>query len=898
MFDRFLTLARAKRALRLGQFEDVLRLLADPSVRGERRTEQIRSKALAGMERRARRRFKAGNLPAALEDVRQVLEGAPEFEGGATLRDDIQKGLTTRQGELKAAGALRQEARSRAENGDLEAAERLCREAGDKDSASPEQAAAERFIDGRKKAQEDDLKGARAAVDASDLPGLRKHLARLCKQHPEPEGLGKLRERAKTLIASDYRKRLAADDGKLRAVLDDLVTEQSTCPGLLEDPQLAAKLRRLGDAVAADVKKSLLAGKLEECVERFHGVSTLLRDGETLKSFGPGITALSLGIEARSRGDLERALEHMRVAQGHLPGKGLDPVVRTMAVGAKEASSGLDKARDLAAEGKLLAARERLSEVLERWPMHETARRQMDILDQQAHDRDTRLQRARTSAKDGRLAEAAALLLGLAGEGQEGREARMLFEDVNRRMDVASNGLAQVRRAVHGQASSSREGLRHCIARLEEVAKLQVDLEELDSLRAAMEAEIRGLDRLDALARCLETGEPFAAREEFSSFVVLRKELLDDHRLDARFLDLLDQILQHAETELHNSNLTSAGAWLDVVGANDVSDLALESRIDALSGGVASGKERAQQLLDQLEESQRNRSLDDTAKLLEDVRSVWADSPQLVKVEAGLIALQRHAIAADEVERLAGQSDVRGAHRVLDEMPPTPDFLRTRIFDIKQGLAKAQGLENGFLLRVDEGGDFLVFREDTITFGNLREGKADVLLLANISGRHARLKRSLSFHGGMEDRILADQGKVFVNGKQVTSSPLKSGDVVRLGRVLEFVYKVPSRRSVAALLQLRGGFQVAGTDKILLMKDRGRDGRILVGPTEDVHVRVPHDDPEVEIFSSSDGQIRTRFDGSGEIGGRPFRGEHPVAAGAWVRCGRVSFVLQPWQRVS
>ena len=893
-----MTLARAKRALRLGQFEDALRLLADPSVRGERRTEQLRSKALAGMERRARRRFKAGNFDAALDDVKQVLANAPEFDGGATLRDDIQQGLTTRKDELEAAGALRREARNRAEVGDLESAERMCREAGDRDGTSPEQAAAERFIDGRKKAQKDDLQGARAAVDKGDLVGLRKHLARLNRQTPVPAKLADLRDRARTLIAADCRQRLARDEGKHREVLDELASEQTTCPDLLKEPKLASRLHRLSEKAAADVKGAVQAGKLEEAIEQFRSVSTLLRENDALRSFAPGITALSLGLEARDRGDLGRSLEHLRVAQSHLPGKGLDAVVRTMAADEKAANSGLDKARGLAAEGKLLAARERLSTVLERWPMHETARRQMDILDQQAHDRDTRLQQARTLAKDARLAEASALLLGLAGEGEEGREARMLLEDINRRMDVASKGLAQVRRAVHGQATSSREGLRHCIARLEEVAKLQADLEELDSLRTAMKAEIRGLDRLDALARCLEEGDAGGAREELASFVALRKELLDEHRLDARFLDLVDKILQHVETELHNSNLTSAGCWLEVVAVAEVADQVLVQRIDALTNGVAAGKGKARLLLDKLQESQRSRSLDDTAELLEEVRGAWSDSPELVKVEARLVGMQRHAIAADEVERLAGQGDVRGAHRVLGEMPPTPDFLRTRIFDIKQGLAKAQGLESGFLLRVDEGGDFLVFREDTITFGNLREGKADVLLLANISGRHARLRRSLSFHGGMEDRILAEQGSVFVNGKQVTSCALKSGDVVRLGSVFEFVYKVPSRRSIAALLQLRGGFQVAGTDKILLMKDRGRDGRILVGRTEDVHVRVPHDDPEVEIFSASDGQIRARFDGAGEISGRPFRGEHPVAAGAWVRCGQVSFVLQPWQRVS
>ena len=107
---------------------------------------------------------------------------------------------------------------------------------------------------------------------------------------------------------------------------------------------------------------------------------------------------------------------------------------------------------------------------------------------------------------------------------------------------------------------------------------------------------------------------------------------------------------------------------------------------------------------------------------------------------------------------------------------------------------------------------------------------------------------------------------------------------------------MPSGRSLTTSLTLSGGFQVGGTDKILLLKDRGRDGRILIGCKADVHVRVPHEEPEIEIYASKDGQIRVNFADAGDIDGRPFKGEHPVPPGALVRCGRVSFTLHPWSR--
>ena len=156
----------------------------------------------------------------------------------------------------------------------------------------------------------------------------------------------------------------------------------------------------------------------------------------------------------------------------------------------------------------------------------------------------------------------------------------------------------------------------------------------------------------------------------------------------------------------------------------------------------------------------------------------------------------------------------------------------------------------------------------------------------------------MSFHGGMEDKIIADRGEVFVNGQAVQDAVLRPEDEIGLGNTLRMLYAVPTKRSLSALLTLKGGFQVAGTDKVLLLKDRGRDGRILIGRTSDCHVRVPQDGPEIEIYGAQDGQIRVRFSGKGEMDGRPFSGEHPVTAGALVRCGLVSMVLQPWSPAS
>src|SRR5205814_5157460 len=104
--------------------------------------------------------------------------------------------------------------------------------------------------------------------------------------------------------------------------------------------------------------------------------------------------------------------------------------------------------------------------------------------------------------------------------------------------------------------------------------------------------------------------------------------------------------------------------------------------------------------------------------------------------EIAAVRGQQHALA--RVEALAAERDYAGAHRKLSDLPPTPAVLRTRIFDLKRELARAQGLDGPFLLRVDEGGEYLVLRGESVSIGNVREHSTDLPVLANLAGRHAR----------------------------------------------------------------------------------------------------------------------------------------------------------------
>ncbi|MGB3965257.1 MAG: FHA domain-containing protein, partial [Planctomycetota bacterium] len=289
------------------------------------------------------------------------------------------------------------------------------------------------------------------------------------------------------------------------------------------------------------------------------------------------------------------------------------------------------------------------------------------------------------------------------------------------------------------------------------------------------------------------------------------------------------------------------------------------------------------------------RDLAEAERLVEAARAQWLDGDDARALAEELRIVRAGIDTLEHVETMTRERDFLGARQKLGALPATSPFLRTRIYDMKKDLAKAQGLEGAFLLRVDEGGEHLVLRGESITIGNVRQNRADLPVLANVAGRHASIRRSMSFHGGMQDTVVAEEGEVAVGGRKVKDQPLSPGDRVQLGPALGFVYRRPCARSLTVGLVLQSGFQVGGTDRVLLMKDRGRDGRILIGAGQDVHIRVGAATAEVEVYATGSGQIRVACPAGGTLDGVPWKDEHPLAAGQTVVAAGVTFTLLPWR---
>lgn len=889
MFDRFIRLSKASRALRDERFEDALQAALDPVIAGERRAEDIRRQAADRLLARARQRLAVGDLAAAQaieERVRAALGAAATDEIRAAIADAQQRAqalaadLRQRRGDVQAAIAT----------GELAAAEERLRTPPL--LPADERAALQAAIDGRRQQAGEAAALALAALAEGQLEAALEHLQRaaaLDAQHPQ---VAVARRRCTTegsqVAAAALDAHIAAAD--LPAALARYRAYCSSLPDLALAGPLRAAAARLAECVLAALRAP---GPLPVAIGLARAAAAA---GLPLPAPTGALVAALAAVPAGD--DLPSAATALAALREAAAAAGAEEVASAAAARLRAATAAEERlaaARRLVAAGDLDAARGVLAALVAEQPMWESARAELELLDQGVAGLDQQLAEARAALRAGRLRAACAQALALAGTARHAAEAQQVLVEARGRLALVQRGLDEIRVALHGRASATAEGVRHCLRRLEELAKVQTDHPELPGVIAAVQAELHALGLCDRIGAALERRALPEAVQGLAEIAALRPRLLAEDRLDARICDLADRLARVAET------LLAAGRLRDVelcaVQSEALGGVRAEfaARAAAWRAGAAGRRDAAVRICEAAQARLAARDLAEAERLHEEALRQWAECPEARRLGNELRLLRQQAATLERARELAHERDFVGAHERLAAMPPASPLLRTRIYDMKRDLARAQGLDGAFLLRVDEGGEHLVLRGESVSIGNVRQLRADVPVLANLAGRHASIRRSMSFHGGMQDTVVAEEGEVRIGGARIDQRVLRDGDRVQLGPALGLVYQRPTSRSLTVRLQLTGGFQVAGTDRILLLKDRGRDGRILLGPGDDVHVRVPRADGEVEVFANGSGQLRVACSRGGAIDGVPFAGEHPLAAGQFVEAAGIAFQLLPWR---
>lgn len=896
MFDRFIRLARAKKALHEQRYLDALRQASDSVIATDRRAERIRLKAIDELVARARARLASGDVTTARSEAKLLRQLAP-VDAVEQLVLDVDKAAADSQQAREEHQEVRAEFRSLMDAGKLAGAESLLTglPIGERERADMIGLIGRRRQEAAKALEQAANDADNGQVDAA-IDGYLQALT-MDRQLSEAAAAATLRHLAAAAVVS-LRAPVAvqvASAAELGVLLDANGHWLTKLPQLAEDPDFVALHREVVGAIgrcfgevetlvaAADLARRVQASKLpiSSALDRIVAALLAMAEAGDRQSNAQAVMLAQLQEDARQAG-------HLTLAS--LAGS----AVAAAASGEQQ----LEAARELLEQGSLEAARALFVTFLNENPMHEGVQKELALVDQGLADLDRRLADLRMTLRAGRLREACANAIALVGSSRIAEEVKQILAEARGRIALVDRGLDEIKVSLHGRAAATQEGVRHCLRRLEELAKVQLDHAELPLVIDSVTAEIEALEICEKAVDAMERSDLEAVAPAVTKLVALRGKLLGVERIDAKLCELGDAIVQSGDRALTEGRLAvmlRCGGLLEQLELvrSDFGGRARDWRKDHQDREVLAGE-----LLREARSRLVDRDLAEAERLVEEAQSHWRESAEVQAFAHQLRKLRKQTHTLDEVAALAEEKDFLGAHQKLSSMPDVPPMFRTRVFDMKQDLARAQGLEGAFLLRVDEGGEQLVMRGESISIGNVQKACADLPVLAKLAGRHARIQRSMSFHGGLEDSVVAEDGAVKVEGKDVTRQVLKSGDKIALGPALGVLYQRPSSRSLTSRLLLQSGFQVAGTDRVLLMKDRGRDGRVLIGPGRDVHVTVAKATGEVELFANNAGQMRIFCEQGGSIDGTVFKGEHPVAAGQVIEACGITFLLLPWQNIA
>jgi hypothetical protein len=157
--------------------------------------------------------------------------------------------------------------------------------------------------------------------------------------------------------------------------------------------------------------------------------------------------------------------------------------------------------------------------------------------------------------------------------------------------------------------------------------------------------------------------------------------------------------------------------------------------------------------------------------------------------------------------------------------------------------------------------------------GPTRENpSADICLMANLSRRHATLKRI------EEDWFIQPHQSTVVSGRSISGpSLLRSGDSICLAERVRLGFRIPSVLAGSAVVDFESHHRPAhSVNGIILMTDS-----VLLGPRKDYHVCCSEWSDLIVVYRQ-DGQLRCRSKMSMTVNGERVRDSAVLSDGAIV----------------
>lgn len=192
------------------------------------------------------------------------------------------------------------------------------------------------------------------------------------------------------------------------------------------------------------------------------------------------------------------------------------------------------------------------------------------------------------------------------------------------------------------------------------------------------------------------------------------------------------------------------------------------------------------------------------------------------------------------------------------------------------------GPKGRFLVWVDTVGGYLVCLDDEVILGRAGpDSQADVPLMGDLSRNHATLVRD------GESYVLKAHQPTFVNGRAVETTPLRDGDVIRLGSTVELEFQQPSPVSSTARLSIVSRHRLPlAVDGVLLMAET-----CIIDGSPRAHIPAPGLAQPVVLYRQG-GALWCRATGGFEVDGRACAARAPLTLQSSILGDGFSFSLE------
>ena len=194
----------------------------------------------------------------------------------------------------------------------------------------------------------------------------------------------------------------------------------------------------------------------------------------------------------------------------------------------------------------------------------------------------------------------------------------------------------------------------------------------------------------------------------------------------------------------------------------------------------------------------------------------------------------------------------------------------------------APALPERLLLLIEGGGSYLLLRGDRATIGRAVASKPpDIPIYSDLAEHHAELGRI------DQDYFLIASREVTIDGKPTRQHLLRDGDRVVLGRKAKFTFRLPSRKSASAIIDLSDSSKLPhDVRRVVLFADH-----VVVGSGRNVHVSCPTCTREL-VLLVREGRLWIR---PASRPGEPASRAQLVELGQPMEIEGMGFVVKAWE---